>query len=141
MTSKDPTFAKYTPEQARKYGKERTSYSTGLYDCILSHHTDTGGNFDLLLDVGCGPGNATRDLAPQFKHAIGLDPGGSMISAANALGTGGNIRFEVGPAELCDQVAGLVPQSVDLITAAMAVSITCNHWSSWGLIIFAGTLV
>ncbi|WP_438003003.1 class I SAM-dependent methyltransferase [Sorangium sp. So ce321] len=35
-----------------------------------------------LLDVGCGPGTITIELADRFEEAIGLDPDEDMLTAA-----------------------------------------------------------
>jgi hypothetical protein len=122
----DPTFRSYSAEEAKLYAASRLSYSQNTYNKVLDHHTATGGKFDLLLDVGCGPGNATRDLALSFDRTIGADPGAQMIEAANALGgktkSGKAIEFVVAPAEEISQIKHLGPSSVDLLTAAMAVS-------------------
>jgi ubiquinone/menaquinone biosynthesis C-methylase UbiE len=131
MSSLDPTFSSYTKPQAQKYAQARLSYPSQLYETIVTHHTQTGGQLDTLVDVGCGPGNATRDLALSFKYAFGLDPGAEMISSARQRGgktrTGNDVRFAVAPAEDCAGVvaemmrAGGGDGKVDLLTAAMAV--------------------
>lgn len=148
----DPTFRHYHASQAVSYAKARGSYSSELYSNVLSYHSSTSGAFDTLLDVGCGPGNATRDLASYFLHASGADPGAEMINEARRNGddkvtaSGEPITFFVGAAE---QIAEKVKDSsVDLLVAAMAVSslrllsyciiVVCS--SSW-LNSFAGTLV
>ncbi|RAK97297.1 uncharacterized protein BO80DRAFT_458268 [Aspergillus ibericus CBS 121593] len=63
----DPTFRNHSSEQAKKYTEARGSYKSKLIELVLRHHGGTGGKFDTLLDVGCGPGNATRDLALSFN--------------------------------------------------------------------------
>jgi len=83
-----------------------------------------------LLDVGCGPGNATRDVALQFERAVGADPGEQMIEAAREIGgktkSGEEIRFvvrvaeEISGIECLEEVNG--NGKVDLLIAAMAVS-------------------
>ncbi|CRG87810.1 hypothetical protein PISL3812_04831 [Talaromyces islandicus] len=134
MSSLDPTFSSYTKSQAQKYAQARLSYPSQLYDTIITHHTQTGGQLGTLADVGCGPGNATRDLALSFEYAVGLDPGTEMISLACQRGartrTGGEVRFAVAPAENCAAViaemmvaGGRGEEKVDLLTAAMAA-----HW-------------
>ncbi|KAH7417046.1 S-adenosyl-L-methionine-dependent methyltransferase [Cadophora sp. MPI-SDFR-AT-0126] len=130
MSSKahsDPTFRSYTAEQAKQYASHRLAYSQALYDIVLNHHTSTGGKLDLLLDCGCGPGLATRDLALSFDQAIGVDPGAAMIAAAQEIGgktkSGDEIRYVVAAAEDISGIEGLQPESVDLLTAAMAA-----HW-------------
>ena len=123
----DPTFRDYNHIQAKQYAESRLSYSSKLYNTILRHHADTGGRFNTLLDVGCGPGNATRDLAPSFDTVMGIDPGVEMIDLARQLGgtskTDQCIQFQVGTAEDCANVPGITAEnSVDLLVSAMAVS-------------------
>lgn len=123
---KDATFRSYSAEQAKVYATHRLSYETAIYDTVFKYHSETGGQFGLLLDVGCGPGNATRDVALSFDQAIGADPGASMIDTARELGgktkSGTGIKYEVSPAEEISSIKGLEPNSVDLLTSAMAVS-------------------
>ncbi|KAH8815271.1 S-adenosyl-L-methionine-dependent methyltransferase [Xylogone sp. PMI_703] len=125
-THSDPTFRSYQASQAQNYASLRPSYSPELYDTILKYHASNGGAFDLLLDVGCGPGTATRDLALCFDNAVGVDPGGEMIATARSLErktkSGKDVRFEVAGAEEFSKVEGL-EGNVDLICAAMAA-----HW-------------
>ena len=126
MASKDPTFRSYSAEQAKAYATHRLSYEPAIYDMVLKYHSETGGQFGLLLDVGCGPGNATRDFALSFDQAIGVDPGAAMIDAARELGgktkTGKEVQYEVSSAEEISRVRGLEEGSVDILMAAMAVS-------------------
>lgn len=140
----DPTFTTYTPTQARTYAQHRLSYPSKLYDTILNYHTSTGGQLNILADVGCGPGRATRDLAAFFKVGVGLDPGEEMIRAAKAMseeegfgesGIRGKVQFAVCEAEDCAKGIMEVLSTlgngiddgdsaegrVDLLTAAMAV--------------------
>lgn len=149
MTS-DPTFAHYSSTQASAYAQLRhgtaftssssrlsTSYPPALYSYILSHHSRTGGRLGVLLDVGCGPGNVARDLAPHFERTIGIDPGEAMVrearrltevaeaeGEAKAAWKAGSVTFAVGDAgrlaDMCRDV-GVEEDSVDLIVAGMAV--------------------
>ncbi|EED17405.1 conserved hypothetical protein [Talaromyces stipitatus ATCC 10500] len=142
MAPSDLTFTTYTATQAQTYAQTRLSYPRKLYDTVINHHTSTGGNLNVLADVGCGPGRATRDLAASFKElAIGLDPGVEMIEAARRLCEESNhrgcrVEFAVCAAEDCARgirdvlftsngVDGGEEGSVDLLTAAMAA-----HWFS-----------
>lgn len=127
-SSHEVTFRSYTSEQGKKYARARGDYSPTLYQSVIDHHTSTGGQLDTVLDVGCGPGNGARALAPHFTHAIGLDPSEGMITTARSLGgssSTGPIRFDISTAE--DLGSNLSPPvsdgSVDLITAA-----TAAHW-------------
>jgi len=125
-TVKDPTFRNYNASQAKTYVRQRLSYPPQLFTQLLDHHKATGGQFHSLVDVGCGPGVATRDLAHYFDQATGVDPSPEMLNVARELGgrsKEGEIRYELAPAENCADVAGLEPESVDLITAA-----TAAHW-------------
>jgi trans-aconitate 3-methyltransferase len=126
----DPTFRHYTSTQARTYAAGRAPYPEALISAGLSTHRAVQGSFKTLLDVGCGPGIATRQLAPHFAHAYGLDPSASMISTALSLGgttaSGGEIVYDVCSAEEIDVrmgELGVETGSVDLIVAA-----TAAHW-------------
>ena len=122
--NEDPTFRKYEAHQAQAYAKGRGSYPDELYNTLLRHHEASGGQFEALLDVGCGPGNATRDLAINFDHAVGVDPGAEMINTARQLGGDaktGPIRFRVAAAEECGNAVGPEGETFDLIASAMAV--------------------
>jgi SAM-dependent methyltransferase len=120
----ETTFRSYSQDQSKHYAQHRRNYHPNFYKILLDHHERTGGQFDTVLDVGCGPGTAVRSLAMNFKNAIGLDPSEGMIGTAKSLGglasTGSPVRFEVSSAE--ELGSGLDPKiangSVDLITAA-----------------------
>ncbi|KAK8120918.1 S-adenosyl-L-methionine-dependent methyltransferase [Apiospora kogelbergensis] len=123
-------FRKYSTEDGKNYASFRPTYHENLYKLVLDHHASTGGQFDTIVDLGCGPGTTVRELAPKFQHAFGFDPSEGMTSAARSLGgassTGEPIRFEVSSAEeIGSELApGDIPNgSVDLIVAS-----TAAHW-------------
>lgn len=126
-TDGEATFRQYTQSQARFYKEARGAYPQELYDVVLSHHKSSGGHTALLLDVGCGPGNATEDLAKSFTRVVGIDPGLEMINAAKEArgktATGALIEYELAAAEDIDKLSVIEPESVDLLTGA-----TCAHW-------------
>ena len=126
----EKTFSSFNKEQGANYAQNRRGYHPKLFQTIIDHHTSTGGKLDTLLDVGCGPGTTALDLAPQFKHILGLDPSEGMIETARSSTTSPNIRFEVSTAE--DLGSHLTPpvadESVDLITAS-----TAAHWFNMSL--------
>lgn len=79
-----------------------------------------------LLDLGCGPGKATHDLAPFFDAAVGIDHSKEMINVAKSMDYMAKdtpIHFEVATEKDFDTVPGVEPGSVDLVTVAMAA-----HW-------------
>ncbi|KIX07331.1 uncharacterized protein Z518_01984 [Rhinocladiella mackenziei CBS 650.93] len=125
----EKTFSSYNQEQGKAYAQIRRDYHPSLYQTIVNHHASTGGQFDTLLDVGCGPGTAANGLAPHFAHAIGLDPSEGMITTARSLGgvtsTSEPVRFEVSTAEELgkDLSPPVQDSSVDLVTASNAA-----HW-------------
>lgn len=125
MALSDPTFRNYKPDQAKSYAAGRKPYADSIFKLIYDHHSETAGEFGLVLDVGCGPGIATRSLAQAFDRAIGIDPGTEMINAARSLGgktqSGKDIQYEVATAEAFTDLDCLEPGSVDMITSAMAV--------------------
>lgn len=70
----------------------------------------------LAVDVGCGTGQLTTQLAKHFDRVIGLDPSADQI--ANAT-TDGKVEYRCAPAENL----AVEPGSAHLITAAQAA-----HW-------------
>ncbi|KAJ5833107.1 hypothetical protein N7474_001418 [Penicillium riverlandense] len=124
----EATFRAYTSEQGAAYSEARPGYHPNLYKRVIDHHVSTGGQLGTLIDVGCGPGTATRPLAPHFTHAFGLDPSQGMISTARQNGgttsSGQPIQFECSTAE--DLAAGqnLIPDG----TADLIVAATAAHW-------------
>ncbi|XXH00892.1 hypothetical protein Hte_007243 [Hypoxylon texense] len=127
MAPEENTFRAYTQTQGTAYAAWRPGYSPELFKIIIDHHTSTGGQLNTIVDVGCGTGQATRDLAPYFANTIGLDPSEGMIGTARASAGAANppVRFEVSAAEALgtDLEPPIADASVDLLTAA-----TAAHW-------------
>ena len=130
-TTRETTFRSYSKQQGDKYAQGRPDYPPSLYKLIINHHIKTGGELNILIDIGCGPGNVARNLQPNFTHVYGFDPSPGMIAAARSNSDNKSIQFEVSTAE--DLGAHLLSSSsssplvedgsVDLITAAAAA-----HW-------------
>lgn len=123
--SQDKTFRNLATNQAVNYAATRRGYPPALINYIVDHHRATGGETKLLLDVGCGPGNSTQDLAPYFDQAFGADPGEGMIKAAKELGgvsgAGDSIKYQLCSAEELDKLEEPKCGSVDMINVTAAV--------------------
>lgn len=128
----EATFRAYNSEQAKRYAAGRATYRPQLYDVIFSHHTSTGGQFERVVDIGCGTGQATNELAKHFDYAWGLDPGTAMLDLAKEISVdsktkaGHAINWQLSSAEDVDKLVDqgmMQEQSVDMITVAMAVRI------------------
>lgn len=127
MSDSDTTFRNYAPAAAAKYAALRPGYPEKVISTVVEVHKSTGGKMDILLDVGCGPGTATRSLAPFFQHAFGADPGEGMIEAAQKkapyTARGEKTKFVVCAAEDLSSISEILPGTVDLISAG-----TAAHW-------------
>jgi trans-aconitate 3-methyltransferase len=121
----ESTFQEYTAEQAQTYAIQRGStYPAPLYEEILRYHGSTGGRWQRFVDVGCGPGKSTHDLARFFDVAIGIDHSSEMIKYAtrqNFEAKKGPVKYYTCDAETFDKLPTMEPNSIDLITAGMAV--------------------
>lgn len=120
----EKTFSSYKQAESKHYAETRMAYHPSVYESVIANHTATGGQLNTLLDIGCGPGLATRALALHFTHATGFDPGEGMIEVARSLdlktASSEPVGFEVTRAE---EMHGIANESIDLITAANAA-----HW-------------
>ncbi|RMY72963.1 hypothetical protein D0863_04172 [Hortaea werneckii] len=128
--STDTTFRNFTAQQAAAYASGRGgSYPQPLYETILDFHQ---GRRDLCMDVGTGPGKAVWDLLNYFTHCIGVDASEQMIEQAKTESRSRHLThrttFLTTEAEHCGDPtllhqAGFNPNSIDLVTVAMAA-----HW-------------
>lgn len=96
------------------YAAYRPSYGPALYKQLYAYHK---GDHDLALDIGCGTGQITAMIAPEFKKIYGVDTSAKMLEAATKAG---NIEYVVGNAE---DLPELHDSSVDLIAVGQAA-----HW-------------
>ncbi|KAK5101350.1 hypothetical protein LTS08_004957 [Lithohypha guttulata] len=123
--SQEKTFRNYTTSDAAKYAAYRPSYPPKLIELVLSIHNTTGGQTSHVLDIGCGPGIATRQIAEHFQYVTGIDAGASMITKAQetpcSSATGEQATFLVSNSEDIDK--HFEPATIDLITVA-----TAAHW-------------
>jgi len=95
-------------------------------DLVAQMETKEGARY--VVDLGCGPGNATALLADWWPEArvVGIDSSPAMIEAAQEHAVPGRVEFELGdlrdwhPAEkpdviLANAVLQWVPGHLDLI--------------------------
>lgn len=94
------------------YAQFRPEYPAELAEVLASLAPTT----DLAVDVGCGNGQLTVQLASHFDAVIGVDPSADQIANARLHG---RVRYVQAPAENLP-----VPKRrAGLITAAQAA-----HW-------------
>jgi SAM-dependent methyltransferase len=107
---------------ARVYSKYRPTYSKAILKIISGYLSRNGCSRDLAVDVGCGSGQSTFQLAEYFTQVIGVDISKAQIHEAQGTGEQEghkNLKFVVGngmdlPVET---------SSVDVVTIAQAW-----HW-------------
>ena len=103
-------------DYASDYRKGRPNYPASLMEAILNFH---GGDHELAVDVGCGPGESTLMVQPFFKQVIGIDNSQAMVDNANEHNNHGNVEYKVGRAE--DLSTYFRPESVSLITVGRSI--------------------
>jgi ubiquinone/menaquinone biosynthesis C-methylase UbiE len=101
---------------ASGYARFRPRYPPPLVDWVAEEAGVASG--DPVLDLGCGTGILTRQLAERGLHVIGLDPNHDMLAQARAT-EGRQIEYRRGDAEN----TGLPERSMALVTVAQAF-----HW-------------
>ena len=81
---------------------------------------------DRVVDVGCGPGDFTHELARRLPggSVVGVDPQRDFVDLARA-GAAGNEEFVVGTAQTLSQV--VEPASADGVVSRAAL-----HWAPCG---------
>ena len=117
-TPYDPTLFRGT---AAHYLRGRPPYSLALPEFLAGEANLRGRR---ALDVGCGRGRLTVDLAAHAAEVVGLDPDAEMLAEAASLAARRgvpNVRWVLGQAE---QIATLGLGQFALITFAQSF-----HWT------------
>ncbi len=86
---------RWDPGQYLRFEDERGRPFTDLMARVPVHANDEGP--DLVVDLGCGPGNLTRSLCERWPGAevVGVDSSAEMVERAIASGQGPRLRFQV----------------------------------------------
>ncbi|KAJ2448310.1 trans-aconitate methyltransferase 1 [Coemansia sp. RSA 2336] len=101
----------------------RPKYNEKLMNWIVNYHS---GPRVTAVDIACGPGLFTIDLAAKFKLSIGLDPSPSMIHSAQEYAQAqnvSNVEFKQGFGESLP----FESDSIDLVTVMQGA-----HWFKIG---------
>lgn len=114
---------------AQRYSSKRPAYPDSFYEVLSSYHE---GPRKLVVDVGCGPGIATFQLAKclnSFEKIIGTDLSDTMVESARKVRRQNpqkyaNVSFEQSPAESFEFLGpNSNKRKCDMITA-----VECAHW-------------
>lgn len=104
------------------YSKIRLQYSQQIADHVLKKMKQNSGSepkFDLMVEVGCGGGQATNIFAPFFNKVLASDVSAEQIKVAKHRSKFQHVAYDLGKAEEIKVEDG----SVDLLLAAEAA-----HW-------------
>lgn len=113
-----------TPEIAEFYVKYRPVYPAFVYEKIFQVLDDGSAgksNRHFAVDVGCGSGQSTRQLAEHFDRVLGLDSSEAQLNEARTKFCSGvsNVVFRC---ETADRLSEVVEDgSVDVVTIATAL--------------------
>ena len=99
------------------YAEVRRGYPAALFDDLAA--LAGLGSEARVLEVGCGAGQATSDLAARATCVVALDPGPALIEQARRRVAASDVRFVVSRFEEFDPPAG----KFDLVVSAQAW-----HW-------------
>jgi len=93
----------------------RQPYAPAAYDALMAVVAGRG----RALDIGCGPGFLTGELASRFEEVVAVDPSAPMIAAGKAACSAANIRWVCARAEDLEN-----DQPFDLAIAGSSI-----HWT------------
>lgn len=106
------TARNWFDQGGQAYARFRPEYPPALAEYLASIAPDS----QCAVDVGCGNGQLTGQLAEHFSAVIGFDPSADQVAHATPRE---NVRYHCAPAEALP----LPERSVSLVTAAQAA-----HW-------------
>lgn len=107
---------------ASNYAKYRPVYPQSLYDTVIQYRNKhTTDPLKLIVDFGCGTGQATKELVKYGEKVVGVDPSEVMLNQAREEVPAKNVDFKQGNDKTLASL--FAPSSVDLLTVAEAA-----HW-------------
>lgn len=104
-------------EVADLYAQVRRGYPEALFEDLKI--LASLGPSSRVLEVGCGTGQATGDLAARAGRVTAIDPGEQLIAQARKAAIAPNVEFQIASFEAAD----FAPAAFDLIASAQAW-----HW-------------
>lgn len=99
------------------YAEVRRGYPATLFDDLEA--LAGLGPGARVLEVGCGTGQATADMAARAGRVLAIDPGQRLVAQARQAVAAANVEFLVASFE----TAALAPAAFDLVVSAQAW-----HW-------------
>ena len=99
------------------YAEVRRGYPVALFEDLVA--MGALGRSSAVLEVGCGTGQATGELALRAARVVAIDPGAGLVANARRLTEATNVTFEVATFEGFEPP----PAAFDLIASAQAW-----HW-------------
>src|SRR5262245_1062311 len=99
-----------------EYRQHRPDYPEALIDWVMSDAALSVGS--LVIDVGCGTGISSRQLAQRGLRVIGVDPNDAMLAEARHAGESASLRYLKGDAETL-----ALDETADGLVCAQAL-----HW-------------
>ena len=100
---------------------------TNQYITTIRSHCDISGKE--ILEIGCGKGRITRDLARHAKRVVATDPDTVSLAEAQAAFAAGNVEFLQTPAGVPDLPAG----TFDVVIYTLSLHHVPPAEMSWSL--------
>jgi trans-aconitate 2-methyltransferase len=117
-----PAVTAAAPWDPAQYGRFAAERARPFHDLVGAvRNTDPVD----VVDLGCGPGDLTAELARRWPRArvVGIDSSPEMIAAASHLARSGRLEFSTGSIELW----GPEPASVDVVVSNAALQWVPGH--------------
>ncbi|XP_018020031.1 putative methyltransferase DDB_G0268948 [Hyalella azteca] len=106
---------------AASYLRQRPSPPPSLILNLVNYvKHKTHGGLDQAVDVGCGSGQITRALAPNFRTVLGLDVSQAQLDIAQSVPNPANVSYCL--------LKGEDPYPVEDESVALVTSCMAAHW-------------